>query len=253
MDDASKGNAGERLKEVAEQCGGEAKVVRLEKPRYYHAGIYRNTLAIKHALGMGPFSAYMKIDTDTFFLSPALEEILEEVIREKIGLAGYFIKMRPKDSFALITDCLPLGFKRKMPDGYLIHDLGLRVGSVQYARHLRKYVLSADRFRYTVGGCIVFSNEVLQTYARSGYTPIAQESTGAIFGEDVLFSVIAISEGLPTLDLSTQGTMWGGDELTPVEIEQKQYAFVHPIKKTDQMQRLWEHFYAASEAPIDSN
>ncbi len=248
VDDATTDGTFERLQGWVAGHGGT--LLRNAQPNGY-LGLVNSVLFGLDAIARSgiPYAFVCKIDTDTCFCGPGLDErLLARFTEHGPGIAGA-VRINPegapryKAHFVrrLLLDMLPAGISKQAPK--------LRLGWPFFVPTLfralaRGYHLGESAF----GACYAVHAETLQALRCAGFLKHHQTPLRALCcEEDLLLSIAAVSVGhrLIELDLRRdEAITWLGFKEKPdfsaTQARALGYAVIHPLKQTPEALPLRE-------------
>jgi len=213
LDDASPSNLGAAL--YKELSGAFPAVTwdvhRIEKSKGYRGLMGRALFALNRIAESDiRFDYFVRVDADLFINRPAISNLFTTCRLPQRGLVGKVQELRWRDYIQILLDLIPIGLQRKVVGDHLEHAWALtRTRPVWWSDIGRKALLHGFGRRFVHGALMIMAGDTLTDLKRSGWldrTPSA--STGLMFGDDVVVSLLVKGLGDPLVDFNEVMPEW---------------------------------------------
>ncbi|MES2745846.1 MAG: glycosyltransferase family A protein [Bdellovibrionota bacterium] len=211
VDDGSESRVGA---EVAARFANVPKVtisvVRYEKPLGYYRLMEKTLSAFQFIANLdASFDHIIRLDADLLFVRKDIARLFNENLLPKKGLVGISTAFRKRDFLLLLSDLLPLGFRRAQRGGKISHKWQKRTGAVWwYDLGLRAF-LNGFRMNFMPGSLQIMGGDTLKALQAKGWLNRNPAfDMGLVLGEDVMTSILVKAVNHPLIPISSLLPEW---------------------------------------------
>jgi hypothetical protein len=240
-DDASPSRLDGQVMAWCSKHGVKGHCLRYEENLGFRGAVER-TLRLLNAIALQDvaYDAILRIDTDALVIRPGLDEAMQKLCSDRLGLYGVLQAMRPKDRMGWALDLLPVGLKRQAI-------LGAVTGNTYSLSRWRPVwwwkigilsILRGFRFKFVQGSCYMLGGDVPGVLLREGFlSSFNRERHGLVTSEeDVVVTMMCKAAGVTVHEIDRSDRTWRnvnyiGEAVLSGDGSETPYV-IHPLKAT---------------------
>lgn len=247
IDDASKHQVGESLSAYCGEIGVQSRCHTMKRPLGYRGMIPRVLIGLNLLAQQDPaFDLVIKIDTDTLVLNKTFGDVIKSKCQNPNALWGIIHTLRKRDLLLMLSDMLPVGFRRKFSNGQIQRKWELsRLQPVWWTDLGYRVLLRGQPInKIATGGAYIIAGPLLQRFKELGYLDRdATKRYGFVTSEeDTIVSLLARASGGEIIDIHEVHANFGNMRIPPdttlEHILTAGYSVIHPLKPNPRANQL---------------